>query len=64
MSRSLYWPTGEWSQILGQLAEGPKVSQSWYWPAGEQARAQPCGAGPLAGCGAVVVLGLVSDSGG
>ena len=29
-------PAEEWGQILGRLAEGPKVSQGWGWPAGER----------------------------
>ena len=51
-------PAGEWGLILGQLAEGSKVSQSWFWPAGSgfgwcwgpgvprtSSNSQMCGAG-------------------
>lgn len=57
--------TPEW------LAEKPKVSQSWYWPVGRWglgpgdpgtgAGLQVGGLDPaMVGCGAAVVLGLVS----
>ena len=71
-SQSLCQPTGEWGEIPGQLTEGPKVSQRWWWPAVREGRGPvgpragaslPVGrVGPaMAGCRAVVVLGLGSS---
>lgn len=75
MSQSWFWPTGELGQILGWLAEGPKVPQSSCWPIGWQGQnpGYPSGCSELVGglcpdmadwgCsgpGPAVVLGLVS----
>ena len=67
----LYLPAGGLGWTLGSLAEGPKMSQSRHWPTGRcgQGPGGPradagllvSGLGSdMAGCGAEVVLGLLS----